>query len=534
MLKALLRKQLLEVRYFYLGGGRKNKKNMPKNPKGMYVLFIILYLVIMVSMFFASMGIGSALIPAGLDWLYFTVLNILAFLLGIIGSVMSTAQALFRSKDNELLLSMPIPPSRIVFVRMITVYLMSFVYASVVMIPAIIYYFIAGNVTFLSVVFCILSLFIMAFLITAFSCFAGWLVSLIATKLKNQKIVLVLLGVLLIGVIYYFQFNASRLIHSVVANAQEITGALKGWGYPLYAPGLGMSGHVVGFLVFLGIAAVLFGIAYYAVTKSFSRIALYKAAEKKTEFHNTDIRSSKLGDALFRREMKRFMASVSYMMNAGLGCLFLAAVGVLAIIKMQDIRMIITSIGAQFHYADSIAVVVGVTVAGLLAGLCLMASCSISMEGKYIWVYQSLPIDPYQIFRAKLAVHIILTGVPALFSILMFGIVLKASIPAFLCMIVFTGMYIVLSASFGLMLDLKKPKLNWTNENQALKSNVTVFVDMLLGMLVPCAICSVYLLLAPVMGPELYLVIWIAIFAVLTLLIHKWLAGRGRAIFSAL
>jgi hypothetical protein len=30
------------------------------------------------------------------------------------------------------------------------------------------------------------------------------------------------------------------------------------------------------------------------------------------------------------------------------------------------------------------------------------------------------------------------------------------------------------------------------------------------------------------------LVIWIAIFAVLTLLIHKWLAGRGRAIFSAL
>ena len=163
-----------------------------------------------------------------------------------------------------------------------------------------------------------------------------------------------------------------------------------------------------------------------------------------------------------------------------------------------------------------------------------MASCSISMEGKYIWVYQSLPIDPYQIFRAKLAVHIILTGVPALFSILMFGIVLKASIPAFLCMIVFTGMYIVLSASFGLMLDLKKPKLNWTNENQALKSNVTVFVDMLLGMLVPCAICSVYLLLAPVLSPEMYLVIWIAIFAVLTLLIHKWLAGRGRAIFSAL
>ena len=67
MLKALLRKQLLEVRDVYLTG-RKNKDGTRKkasNPKGLYVLFIGLYFVIMVSMFFASMGIGSALIPAG-------------------------------------------------------------------------------------------------------------------------------------------------------------------------------------------------------------------------------------------------------------------------------------------------------------------------------------------------------------------------------------------------------------------------------------------------------------------------------------
>ena len=95
-------------------------------------------------------------------------------------------------------------------------------------------------------------------------------------------------------------------------------------------------------------------------------------------------------------------------------------------------------------------------------------------------------------------------------------------------------MYIILTASFELMLDLKKPKLNWTNENQAIKTNITVFVDMLLSVMIPLVISALYLLLVAFMGPELYLAIWIVIFAVLTLLIHRWLAGKGRTIFRYL
>ena len=81
----------------------------------------------------------------------------------------------------------PIPPAKIVLVRMISVYLMSLLYESVVTIPAVIYYFIVGNVTVLSVILCILSIFVLAFLITAFSCGAGWLVSYIAAKLKIRR-----------------------------------------------------------------------------------------------------------------------------------------------------------------------------------------------------------------------------------------------------------------------------------------------------------------------------------------------------------
>ena len=55
----------------------------------------------------------------------------------------------------------------------------------------------------------------------------------------------------------------------------------------------------------------------------------------------------------------------------------------------------------------------------LIAAVCLLASMndmaapSVSLEGKSLWLAQSLPVKPWQVLRAKLAVHLTLTGVPA-------------------------------------------------------------------------------------------------------------------------
>lgn len=536
MLKALLKKQMLEVRNVYLNGrrGKTSKPGKKKNPKGLLVLFVVIYLVIMIAMFFMSMGIGHVMIPAGLDWLYFTVINVLAFLLGILGSVMSTAQALFRSKDNEFLLAMPIPASRIIFVRMISVFLMGLLYESVVMVPGVIYYFITGQPSFLSVVLSILGIIVMAFLVTAFSVGVGWLVSYISTKLKNQKIILAFLIILVVGGLYYFQFNSSRLINSIVQNADQIAESIQGWGYPLYALGLGMTGHIVGFLVFLAITAALFALAYFAVTKSFSRIALFKAQEKHTSFRKNTIRTSGVSGSLLKREFRRFFASIAYMFNTGFGCLLLLFLAVLVLIKMQDIRMMVTKIGESFPLIENYLPVAGACAAGILSSFCVISGCSISMEGKYLWIYQSLPVDPYAIFKAKIYLHTILTGVPALLLILVIGIAIQTTIPIFICMVVFTAMFVYLFASLGLRIDLKRPKLGWTNENQAMKTNLNVLVIMLIGLIVPIALAVIYLVLLTVLSPEMYLVILIAISAFLTLLIHKWLAGTGRENFRHL
>ena len=62
---------------------------------------------------------------------------LIAILLGIFGSVFSTYTGLYLAKDNDLLLSMPIPVQTIMFARLMGVYLMGLMYLAVVIVPAI-------------------------------------------------------------------------------------------------------------------------------------------------------------------------------------------------------------------------------------------------------------------------------------------------------------------------------------------------------------------------------------------------------------
>ena len=48
---------------------------------------------------------------AGLGWLYFAMMGLIAVLLGAFGSVFTTYSTLYLAKDNDLLLSLPIPVS---------------------------------------------------------------------------------------------------------------------------------------------------------------------------------------------------------------------------------------------------------------------------------------------------------------------------------------------------------------------------------------------------------------------------------------
>ena len=110
MLRVLLKKQLAEIFRGYFYDAKKNKAR----PKAAVIGYIVLFAAVMLGLLggiftFLSASICGAMSAVGMDWLYFALMGLLAVLLGAFGSVFNTYSGLYLAKDNDLLLSMPIP-----------------------------------------------------------------------------------------------------------------------------------------------------------------------------------------------------------------------------------------------------------------------------------------------------------------------------------------------------------------------------------------------------------------------------------------
>ena len=91
MLKLLVKKQLSEIFRSYFYDAKKNKKRSTGATILFFVLFALLMVVLLGGMFtLLSLALCASLVSAGMGWFYFTLMTLLAMLLGIFGSVFNT------------------------------------------------------------------------------------------------------------------------------------------------------------------------------------------------------------------------------------------------------------------------------------------------------------------------------------------------------------------------------------------------------------------------------------------------------------
>ena len=128
MIRALLRKQLRELGAAFLRSSKTGKARSRASAVGYALLFAVLVVVLMLCFAGMALPLASVLLPAGLDWLYFASMGLTALLVSVLASAFTSYSGLFQSRDNELLLSLPIPPAVIFGVRVSTVYLACLIY----------------------------------------------------------------------------------------------------------------------------------------------------------------------------------------------------------------------------------------------------------------------------------------------------------------------------------------------------------------------------------------------------------------------
>ena len=148
MLGILIKKQFAELyrNFFY-----DQKKNKARS-KAASIVSIILYAVLMIGVLGGMFTVMSvllcdSLVSMGMGWFFFALTATVAIAIGIFGSVFSTYSSLYLAKDNDLLLSLPVPVKYILASRLICVYLFGLMFSGAFLIPAVIVYNIFAAVT---------------------------------------------------------------------------------------------------------------------------------------------------------------------------------------------------------------------------------------------------------------------------------------------------------------------------------------------------------------------------------------------------
>ena len=532
MLKTLLKKQMAEIFRNYFYDPKKNKMRS----KGATIAYIALYALLMVGLLggmFALMAVGlcGPLVEAGMDWLYYLLIGLIAVLLGTFGSVFSTYSSLYLSKDNDLLLSMPIPVRCVMASRLLGVYLLGLMYAAVVIVPGVIVYWITAPVTAGAIVGGVLMVLLVSVIVMVLSCLLGWVVARISLKLKNKSFITVILSLLFLAAYYFVYYKAQALITLLVENAAVYGTKIRGSAYLLYLFGCVGAGDWLAMLIVTVTQALLLALTLWGIARSFLKIATATGSVKKVRFEHKAVRAQSTQRALLGKELRRFAASPNYMLNCGLGILMLPVAGIALLIKGRALAQLLDGVfGAG---ADIVPVLLSAAVC-LLASMNDMAAPSVSLEGRQLWLAQSLPVVPWQVLRAKLDVQLVLTGVPVLFCALCMVITLPGGALEKVLLVVVALLYTLLSALAALALGLKMPNLTWTNETTPIKQSGCVMLALFANWFYAIALGGLYFLCGRYLSAAAYLALAAAITATVCALLLRWVKQRGTRIFAAL
>lgn len=497
MLKLLLKTRILALADQFSGQsrGRRDSINFRRLAvlagAGLVLLALLGYLV--------SLALGPLyrnLEEAGLEWLYFAMTGGAAFLLSFMFTSIYAQGAIYEARDNELLLSMPIPPTAILGSRIGALYLLNFFFAATFMATAgIVKLLQGGGASVVGIIVYTACVFLLALISTTLACLLGWLVSFITRRIRRKALFQLLISLLLLGAFYaIFLGDLNRHLQTITENSEGIAGVFRGVLYPFYALGVACTGKDLGmFGVFAACSVLPFALVCFVLGKSFIRIVTSKPAAKRQEYKAKALRGSSALWALIKKEMSCFFSNSSYMLNTGLGLVFAVGMTIMIVVTagshtVETAKAAVETAQSEPGFLENLTNLIGPEGAPLLFGLILalfasftyISGPSISVEGNNIWILKSSPLRASQILKAKAFAHMLIALPFSLASslIMVFGTPGHTAAD-----IAFTILLPLLANAFsalcGVISNLYLGRLNFPSIAKAAKSNSAALIPML-------------------------------------------------------
>ena len=532
MFRTLLKKQLLELNSFYFIDRKTGKRRTRRRTVLATALFVTLFLFVAASFAVVSVSL-LPLLETDVPWLYYCYMGLMALLMGTVGSAFNTYAGLYKAKDNDLLLSMPIKPGVILLVRLTGVFLMGLLYESLILVPAVALRLLQPGVTFMNVFGGIVLWLLMAVLVAALSALLGYLVALISSKIKTKRKSAVTVALSLIFFVAYYALisQANEFMTTLVLNSEQYGASIRAWAYPLYLMGMAGEGHGLQLLLWAAIVLGLAALTWLLMKRSFLQLNLAKESGPKEAYREESIRAADVEKALLRRERMRLLGSPTYLLNAGIGIFIMPLAGAAAVIIAPRMRQALPALPPEFIQLLPTLVAAACC---MVAGTVCITAASVSMEGKNIWILQTLPAPTGKVLMAKVRLQLVFAAPAALLMLAGFSWALQLRWTDAVIAAAFVVCFVQLSAMAGLCVNLKLPNLTWTNETVAVKQSMSVGLCLFGAWAAAIIFGLLGYLTRDLLPGTNYLLVGIVVLALATRLLRRWLREKGERIFVTL
>lgn len=500
------------------------------------LLFGFLFLLFGVNMGVMFFGYAQMLETAGMAN-YVFYYGIMYFnLLCLMFLSFQTQGLFFKTKDYSLLASMPIKSYQIIISKFLSLLMLCYVFELLVVVPAMVVYYLFVPITFLSVLFFVLTMAFLPMLGIFFSTIIVLVINKLSSKATNKDNVnmFLIFGVmfLLIAAFMYVNYWGLGALAAAGAIPTFLHYVFPTSSFMFFA--IDQSSILMTFLMIISsvalfaISVLLLSHSYFTINRDYQN---KRVATKQTVSYEP---VSVLKKLVFV-EFKNFINKPIYVFNTTFGMILLLLLSLaLPVFYFLNTNMFLPTSPLGPYVTGDFLLVIFAFAPAMMVFMSSTTNSAISLEGQAIYFKKSLPIEFKKIALSKLIINFLVCSPVLLFFVTSLPVMIALGMSVFNILMAFAVpvLTVIFVSLFGLMVNLWFPLLNWTNVTVVVKQSMATMISILGGMFFGVAVFALYfsLGLAGWLFGTIYIVLMLALCLLFWFLINK----NGKRIYETL
>ena len=424
-----------------------------------------------------------------------------------------------KGNDHDLLLSMPFKKIEIVFAKSIYNYLFDlFIFLGILMPSYIVFYVMIPNASIYVVTRGLTFVLFLPLISNAIATFVGIMTDKAARMFKHYSIIQTVITLLLISCYLVFNYILQDYLRKATGNAVDVIESIFiidfVLDFILYGKGINL-------LIIITFSLLIYVLSLLYATSQYGKLQ----KEKRQEVKELKFKKSSIIAVLTKKELKQYINTPVYLMNTIIPMILYVGLSVAACIFGKEFALsFLSTLPANFLKNFDVLVLMLLC---LLASGCVITGCSISLEGKHYWILRSNPIKPIEIFVSK-----ILTNVIVVFAFVVIGfpfVSMFVDIKNIWWFIPMPLLSTIMASTFGLVINLIYPKMEWDREESVVKSSMASLLSLFIPMLLSLIPFVAYIVgFSNLISPNSFIFFLSMYQIILILILCLWLKYRGE------